>query len=543
MSIDGANKLELLHIADSVAAEKMIDKSLVIKAIEEALSQGARHKYGEERNIQVAIDPVSGQQTVTQILEVTDEVVNNSTQISLEAALKENAHAVIGGTIERQLPPFAMGRIVAQRAKQALLQNVRIAERERQYEEFKDKVGTIVVGTVKREEYGNIIVDLPRGEAILRRDRKIGREIYGPGERLRAYIYDVRNDTRGPQIFLSRSANEFMTELFRQEVPEIYEGTIEIVSVAREPGSRAKIAVVSRDSSIDPVGACVGMRGSRVQTVVNELQGERIDVIPWTEDVVDFIVSALQPARVLKIILTEQNIPREVVVPDDQLSLAIGRNGQNVRLACHLTGFDISIITESAERERRQAENARMTEEIMKALSIDEVFARLLVTEGFDSSEILATSDIEQLTELDGIDENIAEEIRNRAQSVVKKENEDCLVQAYEAGLQDDLAKFEGLSPKMLLTLAQDGICTLTDFAYCADYELAGSVSMQNGKQVWEKGLLENCQVTLDEAFQLIVSARLAAGILTEEEAAELQASRAVQTTDENETGQAAAFG
>ena len=526
MSTAGANKLELVQIAESVAQEKMIDRSLVIEAIEESLGKAARMKYGIERDIRVRVDSDSGQQTVTRVHTVVETVEDSNIEISLEEARLENPEAEIGDEIYEELEPFDMGRIVAQSSKQVLLQKVREAERERQYEEFKDRIGTLIVGTVKREEYGHIIVDLTRGEAILRRDQKIGRESYANGERLRAFITDVRKEARGPQIFLSRSANEFMVELFRNEVPEIYEGSIEIRSVARDPGSRAKIAVVSYDASIDPVGACVGMRGSRVQTVVNELQGERIDVIPWTDNPVDFIVSSLQPARVSKVMLDENGIPKQVVVPDEQLSLAIGRRGQNVRLACQLTGFDISIITETKEMEDRQAEFAKLTEDLMEAIEIDEVFAQHLVAEGFDQVEILAGCELEELSSLDGIDDEIAEALQRRAQEFVAAENEEFMRRARELGLQDDLAEFEYLTPRMLLALtaAEDDrkVTSLSEFASCDMYELVGEYVDRNGKRIWERGLLEDCDVGLEEARQLVIYARLAAGFLDPGEAENL---------------------
>ncbi len=526
MTIAGANKLELVQIAESVAQEKMIDRSLVIEAIEDSLGKAARMKYGIDRDIRVSVDPDTGDQAVMRVHTVVEEVEDNNIEISIEDARKQNPDTQIGDEIKEPLEPFDMNRILATTSKQVLLQKVREAERERQYEEFKDRVGTVIVGTVKREEFGNIIVDLTRGEAILRRDQKIGRESYGNGERLRAYITEVRKETRGPQIFLSRSANEFMVELFRSEVPEIYDNLIEIRRVARDPGSRAKIAVASKETSVDPVGACVGMRGSRVQAVVNELQGERIDVIPWTDNPVDFIVSSLQPARVSKVMLDENGIPTQVVVPDEQLSLAIGRRGQNVRLACELTGFDITIITETKEMENRQAEFAKMTEDLMSALEIDEVFAQHLVAEGFDQVETLATSSLEELAALDGIDDEIAATLKSRAQEFVDEENKELMRQAREHGLEDDLAEFAYLSPRMLFALASaEGdkkVASLSEFASCDMYELVGEYIVVNNRKRWEKGLLEDCDITLEEARQLIIRARLAAGLLQPEEAEEL---------------------
>ena len=518
MSIATANMLELLQIADSVAQEKMIENSIVIEAIEDALAKAARMHYGPELDIRVKLDPETGHQTYSRVRTVAEEVENRYCEIDVNEARAIKEDAVPGDELVDPLPHFDMGRIAAQSAKQVVLQKIREAERERQYHEFKDRVGSIIVGTVKREEYGSIIVDITRAEAILRRDQRIGREGYGNGERLRAFIADVRRETRGPQIFLSRTANEFMVELFRSEVPEINDGSIEIRSVAREPGSRAKIAVVSYDASIDPVGACVGMRGSRVQAVVNELQGERIDIIPWTDNLVDFIVTALQPAMVSKVILDDEGTPNVVVVPDDQFSLAVGRRGQNVRLACRLTGLDVSILTETQEKEQRQAEFAKRTKLIMDAIDIDEVFAHLLVSEGFDSPDYLATCDLDELCSLDGIDLGIAEELRSRAVRVVEAETEEAFARARELGLKDDLAEFPGLSPKMILALAENDILNLEDLAYCEDWEIAGGTTYRGGKRQLDIGYLQPFDVSLEEAGNLIMQARVAAGIVDEED-------------------------
>ncbi len=518
MSIATANMLELLQIADSVAQEKMIDKSIVIEAIEESLAKAARMHYGPELDIRVSLDTETGHQTYTRVRTVVDEVENHFAEIELAEAQTLAEDIEPGGEIAEQLPAFDMGRIAAQSAKQVVLQKIRDAERERQYHEFKDRVGSIIVGAVKREEYGSIIVDITRAEAILRRDQKIGRESYSNGERIRAYISDVRRETRGPQIFLSRAANEFMVELFRNEVPEIYEGSIEIRSVARDPGSRAKIAVVSYDNSIDPVGACVGMRGSRVQTVVNELQGERIDIIPWTDNLVDFIVTALQPATVAKVILDDEGKPSVVVVPDDQYSLAIGRRGQNIRLACQLTGLKVSVLTETDEMMERQKEFAERTRLLMEAIDIDEVFAQLLVSEGFDSLDYLASCGIDELCTLDGIDDEIAEELQSRATRYVEEERRAVLGQARELGVKDDLVAFPEVSPKMVLALAQNGVLAVQDLAYCEDWELAGGYTYSKGKRSYDAGYLDAFQMSLEEAGNLIMQARLAAGLISEED-------------------------
>ena len=514
MNIASANRLELLRIAETVAQEKMIDPEIVVEAMEESMAKAAKMRYGAELDIRASIDRGTGHLTLTRVRTVADEIESQHQEISVEEAELERPGAQVGDELVEELPPLDMGRIAAQSAKQVILQKVRDAERERQYEEFKDRIGTIVVGTVKREEFGNIVLEMTRGEAVLRRDQKIGRESYGNGERLRAFITDVRREQRGPQIFLSRTAPEFLVELFRMEVPEIYENIIEIRDVARDPGSRAKIAVVSYDSSIDPVGACVGMRGSRVQAVVNELQGERIDIIPWTDNLVEYIVTALQPATVSKVILDEEGLPKEVVVPDEQLSLAIGRRGQNVRLACQMTGLEISILTETDEMARRQADVAERTRMLMTAIDVDEVFAQLLVAEGFDTLEYLASCDIEELRSIDGVDEDTAVELHLRASRFVEQENAEAMKRARDLGLQDSLAEFGGLSAKMLETLAEEGIFTLDELAMCADWELAGGFTVVDGKRQKDDGILEKYEVTLDEAKRLVMEARVAAGIV-----------------------------
>src|SRR6202790_317430 len=394
MAAVSANKLELLQIADAVAREKSIDRGIVIAAMEDAIAKAARARYGSETDVHAEIDAKKGELRLSRHMLVVDQVENSSNQISLEDARRANPGAQIGDTIADTLPPLEYGRIAAQSAKQVIVQKVREAERDRQYAEYKDRIGDIVNGIVKRVEYGNVVVDLGRGEAIVRRDELLPREVFRNGDRIRAYIYDVRREPRGPQIFLSRTHPQFTAKLFAQEVPEIYDGIVEVKAVARDPGSRAKIAVISRDSSVDPVGACVGMRGSRVQAVVNELQGEKIDIIPWSADAATFIVNALQPAEVMKVVLDEDSTRIEVVVPDDQLSLAIGRRGQNVRLASQLTGWDIDILTEAEESERRQKEFAERTSAFMEALDVDETVAQLLASEGFRSVEEIAFGDL-----------------------------------------------------------------------------------------------------------------------------------------------------
>ena len=379
-----ANRLELLQIADAVAREKSIDRGIVITAMEDAIAKAARSRYGAETDVHAEIDPKSGDLRLTRHMLVVEAVENPSNQITVEDARKRHPAAQVGDTIADPLPPLEYGRIAAQSAKQVIVQKVREAERDRQFAEYKDRIGDIVNGIVKRVEYGNVVVDLGRGEAIVRRDELLPREVFRNGDRIRAYIYDVRREPRGPQIFLSRTHPQFTAKLFTQEVPEIYDGIVEVKAVARDPGSRAKIAVISRDSSVDPVGACVGMRGSRVQAVVNELQGEKIDIIPWSPDIATFVVNALAPAEVAKVVLDEERERIEVVVPDQQLSLAIGRRGQNVRLASQLTGWDIDILTEQEELERRHAEFENRTKVFVEALNLDEVVGQLLASEGFE---------------------------------------------------------------------------------------------------------------------------------------------------------------
>ena len=520
MAITSANQLELLQIADAVAREKMIDPGLVIEAMEESLARAAKSRYGSEMDIRVSIDRKSGRATFTRVRTVVEDELleNEKAEFTVEQAKPYLDDPKIGDTFVEEVPPVDMGRIAAQSAKQVIIQKVREAERERQYEEFKDRAGTIINGVVKREEYGNVIVDIGAGEASLRRNDKIGRESYRPGDRIRVYIKDVRREERGPQIFLSRTAPEFMVELFRMEVPEIYDGVIEIKACARDPGSRAKIAVISYDSSIDPVGACVGMRGSRVQAVVNELQGEKIDIIPWTDDAATFLVNALQPAEVTKVVIDEDAERIEVVVPEEQLSLAIGRRGQNVRLASQLTGLDIDILTEEEESKRRQAEFEQRTKLFMEALDLDEFFAQLLVSEGFTNLEEVAYVEVDELLVIDGVDEGTAGELQARARDYIEAQNKAAMDAAREAGLADDLANFEGLTPQMLQALTADGIKTLEDFATCADWELAGGWTVEKGERIKDDGLLEPFDVSLEEAQDMIMAARVMLGWVSPED-------------------------
>lgn len=534
MAITSANQLELLQTAEAVAREKMIDPGLVIEAMEDSLARAAKSRYGAEMDIRVVIDRKTGNARFTRVRTVVedDAVENYQAQFTARDAkpyfevrkdarwLRDGAPVEafsggpqVGDIFEEQVPPVELGRIAAQSAKQVILQRVREAERDRQYEEFKDRAGTIINGVVKREEYGNIIVDVGRGEAILRRNEKIGRESYRPNDRIRAYVKDVRREARGPQIFLSRTDPQFMAELFKMEVPEIYDGVIEIKAVARDPGSRAKIAVISYDNSIDPVGACVGMRGSRVQAVVGELQGEKIDIIPWSEDQATFLVNALQPAEVAKVVLDEEGGNRiEVVVPEEQLSLAIGRRGQNVRLASQLTGLDIDILTEEEESKRRQAEFNARTQLFMDTLDLDEFFAQLLVAEGFTNLEEVAYVELDELLSIEGVDEGTAEELQARARDHLEAANRAALEKARELGAEDSLIEFEGLTPQMVEALAKDGIKTLEDFATCADWELAGGWTTQNGQRTKDDGILEPFGVSLEQAQDMVMTARVMLG-------------------------------
>ncbi|AUC53756.1 transcription termination/antitermination protein NusA [Sagittula sp. P11] len=537
MAITSANQLELLQTAEAVAREKMIDPGLVVEAMEESLARAAKSRYGAEMDIRVSIDRKTGRATFTRVRTVVEdeELENYQAELTVQQAKQYMADPKIGDTYVEEVPPVELGRIAAQSAKQVILQKVREAERDRQYEEFKDRAGTIINGLVKREEYGNVIVDVGRGEAILRRNEKIGRESYRPGDRIRCYVKDVRRETRGPQIFLSRTAPEFMRELFKMEVPEIYDGIIEVKAVARDPGSRAKIAVISYDNGIDPVGACVGMRGSRVQAVVNELQGEKIDIIPWNEDVPTFLVNALQPAEVSKVVLDEEAERIEVVVPDEQLSLAIGRRGQNVRLASQLTGLDIDIMTEEEESKRRQKEFEERTQLFMDTLDLDEFFAQLLVSEGFTNLEEVAYVEMDELLVIDGVDEDTAAELQTRAQEYLEEQARKAEARARELGADDTLLAFEGLTPQMVVALAEDGVKTLEDFATCADWELAGGWTTQDGQRVKDDGLLEKFGIDLEEAQNMVMTARVMLGWVDPEELVSSSEETEEEATEEAE--------
>jgi transcription termination/antitermination protein NusA len=515
-----ANRLELLQIADAVAREKAIDRGIVITAMEDAIQKAARSRYGSETEVRAEINPKTGEMRLSRLLLVADQVENDATQISLEDAKKRNPAAQVGDYIAEPLPPLEYGRIAAQSAKQVIVQKVREAERDRQYQEYKDRIGDIVNGIVKRVEYGNVVVDLGRGEAIVRRDELLPRETFRNGDRIRAFIYDVRREPRGPQIFLSRTHPQFMAKLFAQEVPEIYDGIVEVKAVARDPGSRAKIAVISRDSSVDPVGACVGMRGSRVQAVVNELQGEKIDIIPWTPDPANFVVNALAPAEVAKVVLDEDRQRMEVVVPDQQLSLAIGRRGQNVRLASQLTGWDIDIVTEQEESEHRQAEFEKRTKLFVDALNLDEVVGQLLASEGFNSVQELAMVDQKELAAIEGFDEDTAQELQARAREYLAKEEAELDAARRELGVADDLKEIPGITTAILVKLGENDIKSVEDLAGCATDDLVGWSERKEGELTRTPGILDDFDLSREEAEAMIMQARVKAGWVKEEDLA-----------------------
>ena len=511
-----ANKLELLQIADAVAREKAIDRGIVIAAMEDAIAKAAKSRYGAETEVRAELNPKSGELRLFRHLLVVEQVENPATQITLEEARRHNPAAQVGDTIADTLPPLEYGRIAAQSAKQVIVQKVREAERDRQYQEFKDRIGDIVNGIVKRVEYGNVVVDLGRGEAIIRRDEMLPRETLRNGDRVRAYIYDVRREARGPQIFLSRTHPQFMAKLFAQEVPEIYDGIVEVKAVARDPGSRAKIAVISRDSSVDPVGACVGMRGSRVQAVVNELQGEKIDIIPWSQDIATFVVNALAPAEVAKVVLDEDRERISVVVPDQQLSLAIGRRGQNVRLASQLTGWDIDILTEQEELERRQAEFEKRTRMFIEALNLDEVVGQLLASEGFTSVRELAYVDEKELGSIEGFDEETARELQERAREYLAQVEAQLDARRAELGVDEALREIPEMTTEMLVALGENDIKSIEDLAGCATDDLAGWSERKDNETVHHAGALDGFDLTRPECEAMIMQARLKAGWITE---------------------------
>jgi N utilization substance protein A len=520
MAVTGisANRLELLSIADAVAREKNIDREIVIEAIEEAIQKGAKSRYGAHHDIRAQIDHKTGELSLTRHVTIVaddwqpeDELeeFNDSAMVRLRDALKRDAEAEVGKEYVEILPPFEFGRVQTQMARQVVTGKVREAERANQYEEFKDRVGEIVNGTVKRVEYGNTIVDLGRGEGIMRRDQSIPREVFNVGDRVRTYIYDVRPEAKGPQVMLSRAHPGFMAKLFAQEVPEVYDGVIEIRAAARDAGSRAKMAVLSNDSSIDPVGACVGMRGSRVQAVVAELQGEKIDIIQWNEDEPTFIVNALAPAEVAKVVLDEEADRVEVVVPDEQLSLAIGRRGQNVRLASQLTGWQIDIITESQDSERRQREFAERTALFQEALDVDETIAQLLVTEGFATVEDLAFVEAYEISEIEGFDEDTAEELQTRAREHLERQAAELDAKRVALGVEDGVLEVPGV---IAVALGEGGVKTVEDLADLATDEIRGGYEVRGGERVKVPGVLESFNLSQEDAEMLILQARVAAG-------------------------------
>ena len=531
-----ANRLELLQIADAVAREKGIEREVVLSSMEDAYAKVARARYGSETEVKAEINPRTGEIKLARLMLVVDEVETDANQMSLADARRRNPAAEVGDYLSEPLPPVEFGRISAQAAKQVIVQKVREAERDNQYEEFKDRIGEVVNGVVKRVEYGNVIVDLGKGEAIVRRDELIPREMFRPGDRIRSFLYDVRREARGPQIFLSRTHPQFMAKLFRQEVPEIYDGIIEVKAVARDPGSRAKIAVISRDSSIDPVGACVGMRGSRVQAVVQELQGERVDIIPWSQNAASFIVNALQPAEVSKVVLDEDTGRIEVVVPDDQLSLAIGRRGQNVRLASQLTGWDIDILTEAEESERRQKEFAERTTSFVASLNVDEVVGQLLASEGFRTVEEVAYVDVNDLAGIEGFDLETAEEIQNRARDYlarIEQENQDKRI---ALGVADEVGEVAGVTSAMLVAFGQNEVKSVEDLAGCATDDLLGYSDRKGNENITVPGILEGFGLSRDDAEAIIVAARVKAGWIDEPPAPEPEADAEGEQADGDET-------
>ena len=497
-AMDQIHRLELLQVADAVARDKNIDREEVVVAMEQAIQKAGRSKYGHEHDIRAQIDRKTGEIKLFRYREAVETVENEATQLTLEQARRLDPNIEVGGFLIDPLPPIDFGRVAAQTAKQVIVQKVREAERQRQYLEYRDRVGEIVHGLVKRIEFGNVLVDLGRAEGIVRREDLIPRETFRQGDRVRAYIEDVREEMRGPQIFLSRTHPQFMAKLFGQEVPEIYDGIIEIKAVARDPGSRAKIAVLSHDSSIDPVGACVGMRGSRVQAVVGELQGEKIDIIPWSSDPATFVVNALAPAEVTKVVLDEEAHRIDVIVPDEQLSLAIGRRGQNVRLASQLTGWEIDIMTEAEESEQRQKELKERSGVFIEALDVDDVIAHLLVTEGFSTVEDVAFVAIEDLAGVEGFDESVANELQQRARRFIDEREERNQARLKELGVASDLAEVPGLDSAMLVALGEAGIKTRDDLADLASDELIER----------DGGPLRRFNLSLDDANAIIMAAR-----------------------------------
>jgi N utilization substance protein A len=505
-----SDKVELLRIAEAVAAEKSIDAEIILSSMELAIQKAAKTKFGSENDIRAKIDRENGNISLHKVLTIVESPENLDTEISLEHAKKiQNKENIkVGDEIFEQLPPIDLGRIAAQTARQVITQSVRSAERERQYNDFIGKKDEILSGMVKRLEYGNVIVDLNRAESIIKKEELIPREVLKNGDRIKAYCYDVIRENKGQQIFLSRASPKFMEKLFFQEVPEIYDGIIEIKSSARDPGSRAKICVNSKDSSIDPVGACVGMRGSRVQSVVNELSGEKIDIVHWSEDVASLVVSALAPAEIQKVIIDDQNRKIEVILTEENLSKAIGRRGQNVRLASKLINFEIEILTEKEESEKRQLEFKEKTEIFVKNLEVDETLGQLLVAEGFSSIKEIAQASLDEIIKIEGVDKNTANELKERAAEYLVKEKENIEKKLKDLGVNDDLINHKGLTPGMLLTLGEKKIKTLKDFADLSTDELIGGYDEKKGIRYKIEGYLEEFALTNNEADNLIINAR-----------------------------------
>ena len=531
-----ANRLEILQIAKAVAEEKAIDQSIVIEAMQEAIEKAAKAKYGQEHDIRAQIDAQTGEQTLWRVQTVVadEEFEDEAKELRLSEAQKIDADLQLGDELKDELPPFDFGRVAAQTAKQVITQKVRDAERERQYNEYKDRVGEIISGVVKRVEYGHVIVDLGRAEGIIRRNDGIPRENFQTNDRVRAYLYKVSRETKGPQIFLSRAAPDFMVKLFAQEVPEVYEGVIEIRACSRDPGSRAKIGVISNDSSIDPVGACVGMRGARVQAVVGELSGEKIDIIPWNFDDATFIVNALQPAEVSKVVLDEDEQRVEVVVADDQFPLAIGRRGQNVRLASQLTGWQIDLITETTDSERYQKDFQERTELFMKALDADETLAQLLASEGFETVEEIAFVSSEDFISIEGFDEEVAKELQERAREYLEQLAAENDAKRREMGVEDAVLELEGINVAFAVRLGEEGVKSVDDVAGLVPDDITGwREPGPDGKPVWVEGILKKGEMRKDDAQMLIMRARVAAGWIEPDAIEQLLANQAQEAEPE----------
>lgn len=513
------NHLELLTIAESVAREKGIDYELVIKAIQEAIERAARFRFGTETQVKAGIDLKTGAVSLVRMRTIVEHVEKPATEISLEEALEKEPTAALGGVIEEALPWVDFTSVAAQSGRQIILQRIREAERLQQYEEYKDRCGEIINGVVKRIEYRNVIVGLAYGEGMIRREELIPREVFHVGDRVRAYLYEVKPETHGPQIFLSRAHPQFLAKLFAQEVPEVYEGVVKICAIARDPGSRAKVGVMSDDTSIDPVGACVGLRGSRVQAVISELRGEKIDIVPWSSDHVTCIVNALQPAEVEKVVLDEEAHRMLVVMPADQLSLAIGRRGQNVRLASQLTDWSIDIVSEEEDSEIRQKEFTQNTEKLVKALNVDELIAQLLVSEGFVSVEDILDVPAEELAQIEGFDAETAEELQTRAQDFLDEEKERQKQECLELGIAEDLMALEDVTLPFILRLGKEGILTLDDFAGCTADDLVGWTERKGRQTISHPGFFAKTDLSREAAEALILSARVALGWIAPEEA------------------------